>query len=216
MAFDPHSARRRRRRQGPAAARRHPPARPHPRRHGARAGGRGDLRAGRADPPGLDPLPPRTTRPARGASSRRCSTALSADQTLAIVRAFSYFSHLANIAEDQHHIRRNRAHAIAGSAPAPGLARLRLPAHARGGRRARAARRLLRPRAGEPGADRPPDRSAPQEHAHPRARNRRPARRARPGARRCRTELAFNEERLRRAVAHPLAHQHAAPDAAAR
>ena len=32
------------------------------------------------------------------------------DQTLSIVRAFSYFSHLAKIAEDQHHIRRNRAH----------------------------------------------------------------------------------------------------------
>jgi len=45
---------------------------------------------------------------------------LSADHTLAIVRAYSYFSHLANIAEDQHHIRRNRAHAIAGSAPRPG------------------------------------------------------------------------------------------------
>src|SRR5579872_5399111 len=45
---------------------------------------------------------------------------LSADQTLAIVRAYSYFSHLANIAEDQHHIRRNRAHAILGSAPRPG------------------------------------------------------------------------------------------------
>ena len=76
---------------------------------------------------------------------------LSADQTLAIVRAYSYFSHLANIAEDQHHIRRNRAHAIAGSAPAPRLAGLRLSAHARDGRRAQGARRLLRSRAGEPG-----------------------------------------------------------------
>ena len=45
---------------------------------------------------------------------------LNADQTLTIVRAFSYFSHLANIAEDQHHIRRNRAHVRAGSAPRPG------------------------------------------------------------------------------------------------
>ena len=45
---------------------------------------------------------------------------LSADQTLTIVRAYSYFSHLANIAEDQHHIRRNRAHAILGSSPRPG------------------------------------------------------------------------------------------------
>jgi phosphoenolpyruvate carboxylase len=45
---------------------------------------------------------------------------LTADQTLMIVRAFSYFSHLANIAEDQHHIRRNRAHVMAGSAPRVG------------------------------------------------------------------------------------------------
>jgi phosphoenolpyruvate carboxylase len=45
---------------------------------------------------------------------------LTADQTLVIVRAYSYFSHLANIAEDQHHIRRNRAHIIAGSAPRAG------------------------------------------------------------------------------------------------
>jgi len=45
---------------------------------------------------------------------------LSAEETLTIVRAYSYFSHLANIAEDRHHIRRNRAHAVAGSAPRPG------------------------------------------------------------------------------------------------
>ncbi len=37
-----------------------------------------------------------------------------------VVRAFSYFSHLANIAEDQHHIRRARAHARAGAAPREG------------------------------------------------------------------------------------------------
>lgn len=37
------------------------------------------------------------------------------EATTHVVRAFSYFSHLTNIAEDQHHIRRARAHAIAGS-----------------------------------------------------------------------------------------------------
>ncbi len=36
---------------------------------------------------------------------------LSHDRTIEVVRAFSYFSHLANIAEDQHHIRCMRAHA---------------------------------------------------------------------------------------------------------
>jgi phosphoenolpyruvate carboxylase len=37
-----------------------------------------------------------------------------------VVRAFSYFSQLANIAEDQHHLRRARAHAITGSPPREG------------------------------------------------------------------------------------------------
>ena len=44
---------------------------------------------------------------------------LSRDQTIQIIRAFSYFSHLANIAEDQHHIRRTRAH-MGVSAPREG------------------------------------------------------------------------------------------------
>ena len=43
-----------------------------------------------------------------------------------VVRAFSYFSHLANIAEDQHHIRRARAHARAGAAPREGSLALAL------------------------------------------------------------------------------------------
>lgn len=47
-------------------------------------------------------------------------TGMSADDTLHVVRAFSFFSQLANIAEDQHHIRRSRAHLCAGSAPREG------------------------------------------------------------------------------------------------
>src|SRR5438045_1755370 len=42
---------------------------------------------------------------------------MSMDDTLRIVRAFSFFSHLANIAEDQNHIRQKRARKLAGGAP---------------------------------------------------------------------------------------------------
>ncbi len=40
---------------------------------------------------------------------------LSNAHTISVVRAFSYFSHLANIAEDLHHNRRRRVHLMAGS-----------------------------------------------------------------------------------------------------
>ncbi len=42
------------------------------------------------------------------------------DTTQAVVRAFSYFLQLANIAEDQHHKRRRRAHDLACSPPREG------------------------------------------------------------------------------------------------
>jgi phosphoenolpyruvate carboxylase len=35
---------------------------------------------------------------------------LTGDQTVSVIRAFSYFSHLANIAEDRHHVRRREHH----------------------------------------------------------------------------------------------------------
>jgi phosphoenolpyruvate carboxylase len=35
---------------------------------------------------------------------------LSGDRTVSVIRAFSYFSHLANIAEDRHHLRRRAVH----------------------------------------------------------------------------------------------------------
>ena len=47
-------------------------------------------------------------------------TGMSPEDTLHVVRAFSFFSQLANIAEDQHHVRRSRAHQLAGSAPREG------------------------------------------------------------------------------------------------
>lgn len=39
---------------------------------------------------------------------------LSDEQTVSVIRAFTYFSHLANLAEDRHHIRRRAVHERAG------------------------------------------------------------------------------------------------------
>ena len=48
---------------------------------------------------------------------------LSPDKAILVVRSFSYFSHLANIAEDAHHRRRTHAHVVARSRPRVGTIR---------------------------------------------------------------------------------------------
>src|ERR1700676_3948317 len=55
---------------------------------------------------------------------------MSISQTVRIVRAFSYFSHLANIAEDHNHIRQMRARSTAAGSPRSGTLALAL-SHAR-------------------------------------------------------------------------------------
>lgn len=51
---------------------------------------------------------------------------LTPHDTLSVVRAFSYFSQLSNIAEDLHHNRRRRAHMKSGSKPQEGSIQLAL------------------------------------------------------------------------------------------
>jgi len=51
---------------------------------------------------------------------RAIMSGLPTAEAIRIIRAFGYFSHLANIAEDQHHIRRTRTYALAKAAPRPG------------------------------------------------------------------------------------------------
>jgi phosphoenolpyruvate carboxylase len=51
---------------------------------------------------------------AAGRALDRLLKNLSADQTVSVIRAFSYFSHLANIAEDRHHVRRRLHHEARG------------------------------------------------------------------------------------------------------
>src|SRR5882672_6538913 len=58
--------------------------------------------------------------PAISAELQARLDALSIDETLYVVRAFSYFLHLLNIAEDAHQNRRRHAHAEARSMRRPG------------------------------------------------------------------------------------------------
>ncbi len=53
---------------------------------------------------------------------KRLLKSLSADQTVSVIRAFTYFSHLANLAEDRHHIRRRAVHERAGALQTGSLA----------------------------------------------------------------------------------------------
>ncbi|RJP72174.1 MAG: phosphoenolpyruvate carboxylase [Comamonadaceae bacterium] len=48
---------------------------------------------------------------------------LSGDRAVSVIRAFTYFSHLANLAEDRHHIRRRAVHERAGDLQEGSLAR---------------------------------------------------------------------------------------------
>jgi phosphoenolpyruvate carboxylase len=64
----------------------------------------------------------RGTDSSAGAKMYRLLNRLTPLQANTVVRAFSYFSHLANIAEDQHLIRTRRAQELAGAPPGPGSA----------------------------------------------------------------------------------------------
>ena len=56
-----------------------------------------------------------------GKSFDKLLKSLSGEQAVSVIRAFSYFSHLANIAEDRHHVRRREVHERAGSLQAGSL-----------------------------------------------------------------------------------------------
>ena len=139
---------------------------------------------------------------------------LTADQTLMIVRAFSYFSHLANIAEDQHHIRRNRAHVVAGSPPRAGHGgAMPCGARAQAGIDAKTLRAFFDSALVSPVLTAHPTEVRRKSTLDARAGDRRHHRCARADGR---TTSRTGGERGAAAPrsADPLAHQHAAPDQA--
>jgi phosphoenolpyruvate carboxylase len=60
--------------------------------------------------------------PAANTALKRLLKGLSGDQAVSVIRAFTYFSHLANLAEDRHHVRRRALHERAGNQQAGSLA----------------------------------------------------------------------------------------------
>ena len=57
-----------------------------------------------------------------GTALKKLLASLSSEEAVSVIRAFTYFSHLANLAEDQHHIRRQQAHDRAGDVHTGSLA----------------------------------------------------------------------------------------------
>ncbi|WP_348691101.1 phosphoenolpyruvate carboxylase [Acidovorax soli] len=77
-----------------------------------------------------------------GKSFDKLLKSLSGEQTVSVIRAFSYFSHLANIAEDRHHVRRREVHERAGSLAAGSLGHALERLHEAGVRPSEIARTL--------------------------------------------------------------------------
>ena len=106
---------------------------------------------------------------------------LSHDRTIEVVRAFSYFSHLANIAEDQHQIRCMRAQQDDGPAQRGTIHNTLASLKTAGVSRA-TLQALFDTHPGQPRAHRASNRGAKEERARPRNGSRATARRSRPDA----------------------------------
>ncbi len=135
---------------------------------------------------------------------------LTPSQSVQIVRAYSYFSHLSNIAEDQNQIRKLRRDAVANLPPPPGtLARALSRAHEADMFRGAIAG-LFRPRLHGPGSHRASDGSKAQEHDDAGDGDRTSPRTARPpGMDAGRRNRDRGQDPSRRS--HPVADEPAAP-----
>ncbi|CAN5305040.1 phosphoenolpyruvate carboxylase [soil metagenome] len=80
--------------------------------------------------------------PTAGKTFDKLLKGLTGEQTVSVIRAFSYFSHLANIAEDRHHVRRREIHDRTGSLQPGSLAYALERLHAAGVRPAEIAKTL--------------------------------------------------------------------------